>query len=275
MALQSLTSIFKSNQSVLGTKLQGLKLPSDSSRIQGIINDYLNEMFNNEGDFRQGLTQSEDYILQAALSLLNAQQSITKEITPDIILQEPKPKTQSPIIQTGLKKEQYPVTLTGTAIGGGIGGILLGTWGAVFGAIAGTAIVLYYASSGSQSISKMLPETLEKTKVVESQLYSLIDTFRAQIKKVVYKNENQEKPTLEKEYRFLLESVQSLIGYKRAHNEDEKFLRKIQERIEDIAEVLDNYNLTVEDYTEEHKNWFDLIENPNTTKLTQLLPAIV
>ena len=86
MALQSLTSIFKSNQSVLGTKLQGLKLPSDSSRIQGIINDYLNEMFNNEGDFRQGLTQSEDYILQAALSLLNAQQSITKEITPDIIL---------------------------------------------------------------------------------------------------------------------------------------------------------------------------------------------
>ena len=304
MALQSLTSIFKSNQSVLGTKLQGLKLPSDSSRIQGIINDYLNEMFNNEGDFRQGLTQSEDYILQAALSLLNAQQSITKEITPDIILQEPKPKTQSPIIQTGLKKEQYPVTLTGTAIGGGIGGILLGTWGAVFGAIAGTAIVLYYASSGSQSISKMLPETLEKTKVVESQLnvdlflsiiksicesvdslielrmalpmhYSLIDTFRAQINKVVYKYENQEKPTLEKEYRFLLESVQSLIGYKRAHNEDEKFLRKIQERIEDIAEVLDNYNLTVEDYTEEHKNWFDLIENPNTTKLTQILPAIV
>ena len=264
MALQSLTSIFKSNQSVLGTKLQGLKLPSDSSRIQGIINDYLNKMFNNEGDFRQGLTQSEDYILQAALSLLNAQQSITKEITPDIILQEPKPKTQSPIIQTGLKKEQYPVTLTGTAIGGGI---------------AGTAIVLYYASSGSQSISKMLPETLEKTKVVESQLNvdlflsiiksicesvdSLIDTFRAQINKVVYKYENQEKPTLEKEYRFLLESVQSLIGYKRAHNEDEKFLRKIQERIEDIAEVLDNYN------------WFDLIENPNTTKLTQILPAIV
>ena len=183
------------------------------------------------------------------------------------------------------------MTLTGTAIGGGIGGILLGTWGAVFGAIAGTAIVLYYASSGSQSISKMLPETLEKTKVVESQLNvdlflsiiksicesvdSLIDTFRAQINKVVYKYENQEKPTLEKEYRFLLESVQSLIGYKRAHNEDEKFLRKIQERIEDIAELLDNYNLTVEDYTEEHKNWFDLIENPNTTKLTQILPAIV
>lgn len=74
MALQSLTSIFESNQSVLKERLQGLKLPSDSSKIQTIINDYLNEMFDNESDFRQSLTQSEDYILQAALSLLNAQQ---------------------------------------------------------------------------------------------------------------------------------------------------------------------------------------------------------
>lgn len=291
MVLQSLTVIFESNQTVLREKLQGLKLPSDSSHIQGIINDYLNEMFDNEGSFRQGLTQSEDYILQAALSLLNAQQSITKEITPDIILQEPKSKAQSPITQKGLRKEQYPVTLTSTAIGGGIGGMLLGTWGAVFGAIAGTAIVLYYASSESQPTSKMLPATFEKTKVVQSQLNvdlflsiiksicesvdSLIDTFRAQINKVVYKYENQEKPTLEKEYRFLLEGIQSLIGYKRTHNEDEKFLRKIQERIEDMAEILDNYNLAVEDYSEEHKQWFDMIENPNTTELTQVLPAIV
>lgn len=80
---------------------------------------------------------------------------------------------------------------------------------------------------------------------------------------------------MEKEYRFLLESVQSLIGYKRAHNEDEKFVRKIQERIEDMAESLDNYNLAVEDYTEEHRNWFDMIENPNVSVETQVLPAIV
>lgn len=80
---------------------------------------------------------------------------------------------------------------------------------------------------------------------------------------------------MEKEYRFLLESVQSLIGYKRAHNEDEKFLRKIQERIEDMADILDNYNLSVVDYTEDNKNWFDVIESPNTIVLTQVLPAII
>lgn len=73
----------------------------------------------------------------------------------------------------------------------------------------------------------------------------------------------------------MLEGIQSVIGYKRAHSEEDKFLKKVQERIEDMAELLDNYNLTVEDYTEEHKHWFDVIENPNTTELTQILPAIV
>lgn len=137
----------------------------------------------------------------------------------------------------------------------------------------------------------MVSATIKRPKIVQSQLDvdlflsiikgicesvdSLIETFRAQINRVVHKYESQEKPTLEKEYRFLLESVQSLIGYKRSHSEDEKFQRKIQERIEDMAEVLENYNLTVEDYTEEHKSWFDIIENPNVTTLTQVFPAIV
>ena len=69
---KTLTAIFESNKSILKERLEGLILPSDASKIQKIINDYLNEMFNNEGEFRQNLTQSEDYILQATLSLLNA-----------------------------------------------------------------------------------------------------------------------------------------------------------------------------------------------------------
>ena len=289
MALQSLTSIFESNQSVLKERLQGLKLPSDSSKIQTIINDYLNEMFDNESDFRQSLTQSEDYILQAALSLLNAQQSITKEETPNISFQQPQSKPQ-PQITSGLKKEQYPLALVGTAVGSGLGGALMGTWASVFGAVAGTAVVLYYASTLSRPSSPKMTSTIEKPKLIQSQLNvdlflsivrnicesvdSLIDTFRAQINRVVHKYESQEKPTLEKEYRFLLESIQSLIGYKRAHSEDEKFMQKVQERIEDMADILDNYNLSVVDYTEENKSWFDIIESHNVTIPTQVFPAI-
>lgn len=287
---KTLTTIFESNKSVLEERLEGLSLPSDASKIQKIINDYLNEMFNNEGEFRQGLTQAEDYILQAALSLLNAQQSMIKEMAPVVVPQQPKLESVSQPILSGLKKEKYPYTLGGTAIGSGVGGLLLGTWGAVFGAIAGTAIVLYYASN--QTTPAPQRKDLEEKPLLQQpelnvdvflaivkniccSVDSLIDTFRAQINRVVNKYESQEKPTLEKEYRFLLESVQSLIGYKRAHNEDEKFVRKIQERIEDMAESLDNYNLVVENYTEEHKNWFDAIENQNVQSVTQVLPAIV
>lgn len=288
---KTLTTIFESNKSVLKERLDGLGLPSDASKIQKIINDYLNEMFNNEGEFRQSLTQAEDYILQAALSLLNAQQTMIKEMTPVVV---PQPfKLEQPIPQStfsGLKKEKYPYALGGTAIGSGVGGLLLGTWGAVFGAIAGTAIVLYYASNQTtpapqrkdlgekpllQQPKLNVDVFLTIVKNICGSVDSLIDTFRAQINRVVNKYESQEKPTLEKEYRFLLESVQSLIGYKRAHHEDEKFIRKIQERIEDMVESLDNYNLAVEDYTEEHRNWFDMIENPNVSAETQVLPAIV
>lgn len=294
MALQSLTAVFDRDQAILKEKLQGLNLPSDSSRIQNIINDYLNEIFKNEGDFRQGLTQSEDYILQAALSLLNAQRSITKEITPSIVLQGTEPK-QQPLQKAskGLKKEQYPIALAGTSLGGGIGGALLGTWGAVFGAIAGTAVVLYYASAESEAkpSTNMISIKEEKPSIVQfpldvdlfisiiksicESIDSLIDTFRSQINKVIHKYENQEKPSLEREYRFLLEGIQSLIGYKRSHNEDEKFAKKVQERIEEIVDLLDNYNLVVEDYSEVHKSWFDEIVSPNTSELTQVLPAII
>lgn len=288
---KTLTTIFESNKNILQERLEGLSLPTDAFKIQKTINEYLDEMFDNESEFRQSLTQSEDYILQAALSLLNAQQAIIKEMTPTVTPQTPKLEqttTAQPVF--GLKKEKYPYALGGTAIGGSVGGLLLGTWGALFGAIAGTAIVLYCASdniTSSISSKKNLNERpaippklnvdvfLSIIKNICNSVDSLIDTFRAQINRVVNKYESQEKPTLEKEYRFLLESVQSLIGYKRAHNEDEKFIRKIQERIEDMAESLDNYNLTVEDYTEEHQNWFDMIENSNVQTTTQVFPAIV
>lgn len=287
----TLVSMFESNKDRLEQELKDLALPQDTAKVQKIVNDYFNVLFDSESEYRQSLTQAEDYMLQAALSLLNAQQAITKEVTPNISFQQAQPqiKSQNPMGH-GLKKGQYPMTLVGTAVGSGLGGVVFGTWGAVFGAIAGTAVVLYCASSmDSQPVAK--PQVIEQPKLLQAKLNvdvflsiiknicasvdSLIDTFRAQINRVVHKYENQEKPTLEKEYRFLLEGIQSLIGYKRTHSEDEKFIWKIQERIEDLAEVLDNYNLTVEDYTEEHKGWFDTIESPNTTELTQALPAIV
>jgi hypothetical protein len=38
---KTLTAIFESNKSILKERLEGLILPSDASKIQKIINDYL------------------------------------------------------------------------------------------------------------------------------------------------------------------------------------------------------------------------------------------
>ena len=74
----TLSSMFESQKQTLETQLQGLALPRDAEKIQSVVTNYLNGIFDDQGEFRQNLTQSEDYILQAALSLLNAQQEISK-----------------------------------------------------------------------------------------------------------------------------------------------------------------------------------------------------
>ena len=103
-----------------------------------------------------------------------------------------------------------------------------------------------------------------------------MSTFRSQINRVIDKYESREKPTIEKEYRFLLESIQTLVGYKRTHDEGEdKYIKKLQIRIEDLSECLENYNLSLEDYTGENDSFFDIISSPETKEKKMVYPAIV
>ena len=76
METHTLASMFEVNKQALEKELVGLNLPKDANEIQKKVSKYLNSMFENDGEFRQHLTQAEDYILQAALGLLNAQQNI-------------------------------------------------------------------------------------------------------------------------------------------------------------------------------------------------------
>ncbi len=77
----TLVSMFESNRYELERELENLVLPQDASKIQSVVMNILNTMFEGNGEYRQNLTQSEDYILVAAIELLNAQQDIAREIT--------------------------------------------------------------------------------------------------------------------------------------------------------------------------------------------------
>lgn len=292
----TLTSIFNSNIEVLEKELEGLVLPKDAENIQQIVSKHLDLMLEDEGDFRQNLTQAEDYILQASLSLLSAQQTMVKELNKNSnssihSTTFEKASKENPLRPTKVISNNQ--TIGGTAIGSTAGALLFGTWGAVFGAIAGTAIVLYYASNQSSVSDNKEKQSTEKpllptSMAIDVKLFtnivrnicesvdSIIETFRAQINRVVHKYENQEKPTLEREYRFLLEGIQSLLGYERTHSaDDEKYVKKLQIRIEDIAELLENYNLSVENYSEECEHWFEKVVSPETKETRMVYPAIV
>lgn len=295
----TLVSLFNKNKETLEKQLAGLVLPKDAERIQKTIAEYLNRLLENNSDYRQSLTLSEDYILQAALSLLGAQQEIAKAVVIDNPMQKSVEfeKTKFKETNTHSLKELASVNIKGekaliaSAGGSLIGSTILGGWGAVLGSIAGTALTIYLTQIENQKKGKIqkvynkpieigIPIDIQQlinvvARICES-VDSLVETFRAQIARVVEKYEGQEKLTFEKEHRPLLEELQSLIGYERTHeHNDEKSMRKLKERIEDIVETLENYNLKVVDYSEEASHFFERISSPNTNELKMAYPAIV
>ena len=48
----------------MADKLTGLALPKDAKKVQEIVSQFLGNLFESDGVYRQNLTQSEDYILQ-------------------------------------------------------------------------------------------------------------------------------------------------------------------------------------------------------------------
>lgn len=294
----TLSSIFEATKGELADSLSGLKLPKDSNRVQVVIADYLNKVCDEESEYRQNLTQSEDYILQAAMSMLNAQRELVAafDVQPTITVEQSESKAET--VKTSLSKTGIKTETAFIGVGGGalVGKLLLGGWGAVFGAIAGTAVALYLSQYNVRPITSdkkpvatpSTPNVVISDSPVNTQallsvigqicdsLDNLIATFRAQIQRVVNKYESQEKPTIERDFRTLLETIQSLIGYKRGHNpEDEKYLSKLQTRVEDLAEILDNYDLEAVDYTPDHSNWFEAVESKNATEIKMVTPAVI
>lgn len=250
---RTLASMFEANKQALEKELLGLTLPKDASEIQKKVSRYLNCLFENDGEFRQHLTQAEDYILQAALGLLNAQQNITLEIN--------NPKTEAVSSQKSEKKNINPYTsLIGTTVGGALGAFG-GTWGAVFGAIAGTAVVLYCATampkpqtlnlSTGKQIAKPTIRTevfLEIVKNICESIDNLIETFRIQIKRVENVYEQKEKPSLQKDYSLLLTSIQELVIASNTECDDkEKKLSRLEKKVNDLAESLENYGVAIVD----------------------------
>lgn len=301
---QTLASLFGANKQALAKELTGLMLPKDVNKIQSVVTNYFDSLFNQGGEYRQNLSVSEDYILQAALSLLKAQQEMGRKLTEKEIeiktsfAEEKKNQIESNPIEMFLsQKLDGTKTLIGAGGGAVLGKMALGSgWGAVFGAIAGTAIVLYLATkSGKKNVGENAKAITTKPKVEATivnteidvttflniiqqtcdSIDSLISTFRNQIQKVVNKYESQEKPTLERDYSLLLESIQSLLGVAYSQQPDDRRLTKMDERIEQVVDSLGSYGLEVVSFSEDKMSWFEQMESTKVDTPTMIYPAII
>lgn len=300
----SLRSLFESNRGELEQKLKDFLLPKDAFAVQEAITKYMNTMLDSDGEFRQNLTQSEDYVLQAALSLLNAQQEIANTI--GRTSSESNKKSQFSESETAIKDDlktsqsssnkliDSSWSILGSGGGAFIGNLLWKGWGGVFGAIAGTAITIYLSNKlkGQNEITVRYNKIETGNEITNTPIDvnafcsvisgicdsvdNLINTFRSQINRVVNKYESQEKPTIERDYRFLIESIQTLLGFKRTHDEsEEKYVKKLQGRIEDLAESLENFNLNAVDYDGTNDIYFEMVVSAEATEKKMVYPAIL
>lgn len=192
MNKRSLVSMFEANRQTLEKQLAGLMLPNDANKIQNLVSDFFDKLLGENGEFRRGLSLPEDYILQAALSLLNAQQEMGRRLSEtDIEVQTNvsfAPSSENldtnhsaGSLLDGTVDGKRAVTaaaaaaamsaafgnLVASAGGATIGKIALSTgWGAVFGTIVGTAYVLFLAKQQSFSTpKKAIPQPKVETEI--------------------------------------------------------------------------------------------------------------
>lgn len=159
----TLVSFFNKNSETLEKQLAGLVLPKDAERIQKVIAEYFNVLLESGSDFRQSLTQSEDYILQAALSLLGAQLEIAKAVVTENAMpksfdfeknnfKKPTAQPSTGFVNVNIRADKALVASAGGSL---IGGAILGGWGAVIGSIAGTALTIYITQVEKQKKEKL------------------------------------------------------------------------------------------------------------------------
>ena len=249
----SLKSIFAVSKEKLSNELKKIVLPKDAQQFQKVVAVHLSELFKNENDFRQSLTESENYILVSALRLLQAQQNITSEITKTISsFKTPK----SSDIFSSKKNDTNPYyAIAGAGVGALAGGVL-GVWTAVAGAIAGTAVVIYYTNKAVSSETTIQSEVRKNDtpinvdmfiKIVEDiceSIDGLIETYRVQVKRIKNSYEQKEKPSLQNEYSALLEQVVYLYNVVKTSKESVPI--KISNAADLLAESLENYDMKIE-----------------------------
>lgn len=259
--VKSLKSLFEQNKESLALQLNSFSLPRDAKKVQDVVAEHLNNLLDSSGEYRQALTQSEEYILLSALNLLNAQQSMVGALSAQSGISDALPAEEPTNVKRGVvSKNKTPLVVGGTAIGGAAGALVFNTWGALIGAIAGTALVVYYLANQESKTDRRqdsTSQTLPSSQLAGSPLKvdaflsivgnicenvdGVIDTYRVQVKRIQNAYEQREKPSLQSDYGILLDQIANVCNVCEANKDSVP--SKLQNAVSLLSECLENYGL--------------------------------
>ena len=193
---------------------------------------------------------------------LNAQQMMIGELSKvnDIAKHNLQDHVTEQSEQDHSHSKSHPIlTIGGSAIGGTAGAIVFGTWGAVFGAIAGTAIAIYSSTRLQTKASRGAARSnavQTKGAPIDPNVFigivggicesvdNLIMTYQVQVRRLKNSYESQEKPSLLNDYSSLLSQIENVC--RAAESTSDNAHAKLLKAISMMAEVLENYDLKYE-----------------------------
>ena len=258
---KTLKSLFDQNKESLALRLESLYLPRDAGKVQEVVAEHLNNLLDSSGKYRQALTQSEEYILLSALNLLKAQQSMVGALSAQPAVSDASPTEEPTNVKGGaVSKNKAPFVVGGTAIGGAAGALMFNTWGALIGAIAGTAVAVYYVANQEPKADRLMNSTSRTPQPASNSgdplkvdaflsivggicenVDGIIDTYRVQVKRIQNAYEQREKPSLQSDYSILLDQIANVCNVCDANKDGVP--SKLQSAVNLLAECLENYGL--------------------------------
>lgn len=280
------STVLEQHQSELEELLQNEESKRDNDNLQSDIFDFLSRLLRNSNAIQENLTTSEATILDSVKSLLDSYNTLIFHT------QQYLYKTEGPALQShdvndihnSMRSNAAAKNIIASGLGALFGKLIGGGWGAVAGSIAGSAVSQmnvnpicenHHPAKEEQPIKVDSGLTVRLATDIYSKIDELIETYRIQTKNIIERHSNHEKYSLGKDYRILLEGIQSLLGYNHLHGTDENCLSKLSAKVNNLGFLLDNYNISIANYSDETQKWFNVLPSSEINEPVQVLPAVI
>ena len=222
----TLKSQFEKAVSSIANNLNSRVLPKDSVFIQDTIYTFLDNLFDEKGEYRKSLTHSEDYIFQASVNLLNSQRLMYGRLFQyPVRSYNPQRKESSNPIK---KLLSFLKSILDKAISDGNAEVEVDT-------------NVRFDYEGFLGLVGGICERLD----------DIMETYRVQTRRIHNYYESQKKPSFTEEYSTLASNLENLFN---VVSEEDCSQEDILSHIDLVKRSLKNYGVLYENGSLTHKS---------------------